>query len=789
MSLIQKAKGRSQHIMVKSGPIFFVPDLEDILNSLPLGITIQSIDGKVVYSNKRGLEMTKSPSLKALHKRIDNGLIGKLEMYDEHGNRLGQQDIPGRRTLQTGKEQASLIRYTYGPASPAKWSLVKAVPLRDSRKEMVGVINSFIDLTELKTSQESLKILNKMVKSIARSVGYHERFQRLAEMVVPEFADWCIIDLIDKKGGLLRVALASSGDLYTDPDKDFFSPKQIRSVENYVHKAISQRTMLSYSNPRLNISSAIITPLKAKRKVRGAISFVFSSSGRVFSDSDINFLKNLTMHASILAENAKIFVRTQERLIREKHIKRELQQSHETLRVALEAGKMGLWELDVKTMQVRWTNDGSPADTSQLKKLTLKQVMKTIHPEDRDNVMAGIRDAIETSGHLRCEFRTYSKDKKVRWIRIHGSIVGDYREKLDRMIGIHVDITHEKKAQTKLQENESKFRAIVEASFDAILLYDNNGAILDANRSAIKLFGMSRMSLISSQIDTLLGSLPDRRSGELTLRPSINGVMNLEYTLTKSFMPDANVIFLHDITDRVTDQKRREHFLDIAGHEIKTPLSSIKAYVHILKKTANGESREFLSKIDSKTNIVTSLINELLDVTRIRQNQMKFVYEVCNIHEIMEDIRNDFALTSPTHKIMIKGSVKKDLICDKNRIVQVVNNLIKNAIRYSPAQNKVWVELKEEKSKLYIKVADKGIGIRPENLGKVFDIYFRTDKSQDIAPGGLGVGLFISSEIVKAHGGSISVASKHGHGATFTVTLPLKPKREKHAKKNSPRRG
>lgn len=332
--------------------------------------------------------------------------------------------------------------------------------------------------------------------------------------------------------------------------------------------------------------------------------------------------------------------------------------------------------------------------------------------------------------------------------------------------------------------SSNKFKALFNSALDAVIVFKKGGVIIDANDSAADLFSIPRASLVSMNISALLPKIPRGRRGELKLSSPLHNVTMLEYTQTKDFIPNTSVIFLRDISDRIIEKKNREHFLDIAGHEIKTPLASIKAYVQILQKTVDEETKIYLAKIDEKTNMVTQLINELLDVTRIRQDQMSFMYEVCNFDALVDEVRNEFSFTYPTHAIVTSGLTNKSIVADKGRIIQVVSNIIKNAIRYSPNRNKIFIDLESDRKSVTMKVADEGIGILPENLDKVFDLYFRSPKGKNTAPGGLGVGLYISSQIVKKHGGTLTVTSETNKGTTFTITLPLLPKKGKARKKN-----
>lgn len=350
-----------------------------------------------------------------------------------------------------------------------------------------------------------------------------------------------------------------------------------------------------------------------------------------------------------------------------------------------------------------------------------------------------------------------------------------------------VNLKAKKKEPWNMEIPSDQFKTIVQSAFDGIIIYDKKGIILDANDSAAELFNTTKDALVSQKLTSIIPEIPSQGCGEIELPNPINSVTRLEFTLTNGFMPNANVIFLRDMSDRIIERKRRDHFLDIAAHEIKTPLASIKAYVQIMQKNAPPEFKEYLKKTDEKANMVTRLINELLDVTRIRQNRLNFIYAICNIDQLTQEITQEFSHTYPDHTIVISGSTGKEIIADKARITQVISNVLKNAIKYSPSKKKIYIDLSSTKKEVRISIRDNGIGILPENVKKVSTLYFRSQKGENIAPGGLGVGLFISSQIVKRHGGSISVTSKIGKGSTFTITLPIRPKGGKNGKKSSAR--
>jgi signal transduction histidine kinase len=233
-----------------------------------------------------------------------------------------------------------------------------------------------------------------------------------------------------------------------------------------------------------------------------------------------------------------------------------------------------------------------------------------------------------------------------------------------------------------------------------------------------------------------------------------------------------------DITDRKRLEHQKDEFIGIASHELKTPVTSIKAYTQILtgifEKAKDRKSVEMLNKMNGQVDRLTSLIIDLLDFTRIEGGKLKFREENYNLNDLISEITEEMQRTTRQHKIQNKLDRSVHMSGDRERTGQVLTNLLNNAIKYSPRAKKIIVSSKLEKNDVTICVQDFGIGIEESHLGKVFERFFRVSESKLNTFPGLGLGLYIAAEIVKRQGGSMSVRSKEGKGSTFCFTLPVK---------------
>jgi two-component system OmpR family sensor kinase len=221
----------------------------------------------------------------------------------------------------------------------------------------------------------------------------------------------------------------------------------------------------------------------------------------------------------------------------------------------------------------------------------------------------------------------------------------------------------------------------------------------------------------------------------------------------------------------------RDNFISIASHELKTPLTSLKVYAEVLlrqfEKKGDNKTAEYLRKMNRQIDKLNLLIQDLLDVSRIQTNQLTFRTEKFDINDMAKEVIENTQQITDHHHITLVGSIKKRAWGDKDRISQVLMNLLTNAIKYSPHAKKVIVTLKETKQYAIITVRDFGIGINKDHQKKIFDRFYRINGTNEQTFPGLGIGLFISQAIVKRHGGEILIKSTQGKGSTFSFTIPF----------------
>jgi signal transduction histidine kinase len=241
-----------------------------------------------------------------------------------------------------------------------------------------------------------------------------------------------------------------------------------------------------------------------------------------------------------------------------------------------------------------------------------------------------------------------------------------------------------------------------------------------------------------------------------------------------------------EINERRKLEKQKDEFIGIASHELKTPVTSIKAYTQVLqfrfRKEENSKATQLLSKMDAQIDKLANLVSDLLDVTKVQGGKLQFHKSYFDSNELIEEIVEEMQRTTEKHLIIKDLAHSKSLWGDRDRIGQVIINFLTNAIKYSPHSEKIIVKTSIDSKNIIISVQDFGVGIPKEAQKKVFNRFFRVGGDKLETFPGLGLGLYISSEIIKRHNGKIWVESEKGQGSTFYLSLPINKRQLKQQK-------
>ena len=429
-----------------------------------------------------------------------------------------------------------------------------------------------------------------------------------------------------------------------------------------------------------------------------------------------------------------------------------------------------------------------------------KHISIIIPPErlhEEEMIIANVRKGIKVD-HM-VTVRVAKNKKKVNI----SLTVSPIKDKAGNIIGaskIARDISEQKLAE----ERQATLAAIVSSSDDAIISKTLFGIITSWNDAATKLFGYTQDEAIGKHISFIIP--PDRMDEEVmiiehiregkkikhfeTVRIAKDGrELNLSLTVSPVRNKDGKIIgaskIARDITERLEVERQRvlyteklkrlnnykDEFMAMASHELKTPLTIIKANLDILVlKMHDDENTPFIQRTLKHVDKLGRLINDLLDISKIQAGKLDLKLAYFNIDILLKEIINNTQFTTPIH-LIYENTDKIMAYGDVHRIGLVINNILGNAIKYAPDSKEIKVDVFNSNDEIIVRIKDEGIGIPREDLKNIFSRFYRVS-GPNATFSGSGIGLYISSEIIRRHGGKIWAESEINKGSTFYFSIP-----------------
>lgn len=352
-----------------------------------------------------------------------------------------------------------------------------------------------------------------------------------------------------------------------------------------------------------------------------------------------------------------------------------------------------------------------------------------------------------------------------------------------------------REALSQNEEEKEKLASILTNMSDGVIATDEGGRVILMNRRAGQMLGVEGEELAGREIGSLLG-LPEpeaeslARGGSdsklLEITPSEGGEpFMMRVTFTPIHRRDigitGTIAVLQDVTEQEKLEASRREFVANVSHELRTPLTTIKSYTEALEDGALEDKQmapRFVGVIQNETGRMIRLVTDLLHLSRLDSKESALRKQRVDIVEMLEDVEDRFSFQMQQKNVRTIIDAKPGVstaMLDRDGIDQVLDNLISNALKYTPDGGTITMEasVTEDGSMLSLSVADTGIGIPKKDLDRIFERFYRVDKARTRNMGGTGLGLSIAREIVRVHGGSISLQSELEKGTKVTFTLPL----------------
>lgn len=360
------------------------------------------------------------------------------------------------------------------------------------------------------------------------------------------------------------------------------------------------------------------------------------------------------------------------------------------------------------------------------------------------------------------------------------------------------------RAQEASESERRRLDNVLTQMTDGVIATDRHGNITIINETALDFLGKTEKEVTGKLITKVLGlkdlSVQDLMSTQQELVITVNKNTPDEMILHANFsliqrvtgFVSGLVCVLHDITEQQKNEREQQQFVSNVSHELRTPLTSLRAYVEALNDGAWKDENiapQFLNVIQDETERMIRMINDLLSLSRMDRGVAKMDLEWVNFNDFVNHILNRFDMivktdeknNDNTKKYTIKREFTNQALwveIDTDKMMQVIDNIMNNAIKYSPDGGVITVRLLQSNNHVILSISDQGLGIPRKALNKIFDRFYRVDKARSRKQGGTGLGLAISKEIVEAHKGKIWADSAEGKGSTFYISLPYEPMSE-----------
>jgi len=419
---------------------------------------------------------------------------------------------------------------------------------------------------------------------------------------------------------------------------------------------------------------------------------------------------------------------------------------------------------------------------------------RALHPDDRERVLTAYTQAVDAKAPLECTYRLVRPDSRAVWVRDRSTYVSDgsrsYRQ------GFIVDVTEQKRSEDEAERNATLMRSLIDGTIDGIALTDRSGRIAIGNRPLLAFaqeLGFPGTGPMHERLLAVADSVVDRerferRMRELAAAPDVASADEFELLdservfqgFTKPVIGSdgaylGRVWTLREVTEARQVDRIKDALVATVSHELRTPLTSIIGYLELLGtgEPLGEEDARFVDIVRRNAARLQRMVEELLFLSRVDVGGLELELDAVDVVELARTALGSADPAAAAKRITLEydGPDALHARADGNRLGQVFDNLVSNAIKFTPERGRVKVTLGSENGAIVASVCDTGVGIPLAEQSRLFERFFRSSATRDLP--GTGLGLTIVRAIVEGHGGSVVCTSNDGEGTTFTFTLPI----------------
>ncbi|AMP98128.1 Histidine kinase [Pedobacter cryoconitis] len=707
------------------------------------------------------------------------------------------------------------------------WTFSRAVPIMDDQGQIMEWFGTASDITERKNTEEALR------ESRAQS----DQQKRVYETIISGTPDLMYVFDLDYRFTYVNSALLSMwgktwetaigkrliengyepwhAEMHEkEIDQIKITKQPIRGEVAFPHATLGRRVYDYILTPVLNEQGEVEAVAGTTRDVTERKQWEESLEKSAEELQNINeqiAATNEEMAATneelaatneeLAASNEELIAMNEEMAFINQELviaQQKIEESELAFRLAVNAANFGTWFIHSVTLE--FVTDARLKELFGYypeQSLSIEQALAQIPEEYRSYVAAKMDNAIYNNGDYDVTYPVIGlNDNRLRWLRAIGNLKMDPSGTFSAFTGVVMDITEQYLAATEIKRAEENLRIAIDA----------------AGLGTFYINAKDRSFIVSSKLKEFFGFYPD---DEVTYEAALNqihpdyrqevsdlaesaftkgtrfdsehpiigyhdgkirwvrGIGEMQYSESGDYFTG----ILHEITEKKQDEIRKNDFIGMVSHELKTPLTSIKGYMQLLLVKLTKQEDDFiinaLEKVNAQVTKMTGMINGFLNISRLESGKIHIDRQNFDLALLLKESEDESLATILSHQVIFDPVKTTILSADRDKIGQVIHNLISNAVKYSPQDSIINVTCSIAHGTVKISVKDQGMGIKTDDIGKIFDRYYRVEGNHMYSISGFGIGLYLCAEIVHRHHGQIWCESEFGKGSTFSFSLPL----------------
>jgi PAS domain S-box-containing protein len=708
-----------------------------LADTVPQMVWTSLADGYIDYVNRGWTEYTGQ----SIEEASDTGWSAALHADDYQKTLLTWQNA-----LDTGNHYEVVYRLRRGNDGAYRWHIGRALPLHDEQGKIVKWFGTCTDIDDQKRAEESIRLLSEASKILSTSLEAGEaHLKAIARLAVPDFADWCAVDILEEDDSISRVAVE-----HLDPGKVEIAHEIHHRFPSSKSTGSALRAVLESGRPHwakelpdellaasikdqehlrllrlLGLRSYLMVPLLVRGKTLGVITFAFAESGRRYDEEDLAFAEQLAQRVALALDNSMLFESTRQAL----EVREQALEMHRNVEERLYL----LVQASDRLIGSPILSEVLPSTLSLSRELISADAYALWRLDRAEN-----RWEIVSSSGLSEAFKNFivTPNSQIP-TKLSGPLLAEdvYSDpRLAHRLDIH-----------KLEGIQAFLAAPINI----------NGRL--SGSLTFYYHQQRRFSEMEVRVASALGNM------------AAAAISNAElYEEQRRLRAEAEEI------NRIKDE-----FLATVSHELRTPLNAIVGWTQILrmKNYARDAFPQAIEVIDRNARLQSQIINDIMDVSRIITGKLRLEVSPVRLDSVIEAAVDTVRPAADAKDVRIQVVVDSSappVAGDASRLQQVIWNLLSNAVKFTPKGGRILVRLERVNSSVKIIVSDSGSGINPDFLPFVFDRFRQADSSSSRQQGGLGLGLAIVRHLIEAHGGTVEAQSEGvNQGATFTVSLPV----------------